>query len=189
MATDLRLYARRVGARAGRGDRPVAAGAVPARARARRHADARLHAPAARAAGDAGRTTCSRTPRCWRAIAGGCWTRERRAAESPLGSGALAGDGPADRSRGDRRGARVRGGPDAQQPGRRVRPRLRRRDRVRVRAAVRAPVAPGRGAGAVVDDGVRLRAPRRGLLLGQLADAAEAQPRHRRAAARQSRRA
>ena len=110
---------------------------------------------------------------------------ERRAGESPLGSGALAGTGlPIDRAHTAAR-AGVRRRSDAQQPGRRLRSRLRRRDRLRGGAAGGAPVAPGRGAGALVDDRVRVRAARRGLLLGQLADAAEAQPRHRRAPARQ----
>ena len=41
---------------------------------------------------------------------------------------------------------------DPQQPGCGIGSRLRRRDRVRVRADGRAPVAPGRRAGALVDD-------------------------------------
>ena len=99
VATDLRLYARRGCARAGVGDRRGAAGAVPARARARRarccpgytHLQRaqvvtlghHLLAYAEMLARDRGRLVDA----------------ERRAAESPLGSGALAGTGlPIDRA-------------------------------------------------------------------------------------------
>ena len=57
----------------------------------------------------------------------------------------------------------------------------------RRRAGPGAPVAAGRGAGAVDDVGVRVRADRRGVLLGVEPHAAEDEPRPGGAAARQSR--
>ena len=50
-----------------------------------------LHAPAARAAGDASATTCSRGWRCSSATARGSRFAAAQAAPSPLGAGALAG--------------------------------------------------------------------------------------------------
>ena len=68
-----------------------------------------------------------------------------------------------------------------------VRPRLRRRGAVRPRAPRRAPVADGRGAGAVVDRGVRLLHARRRLCHRQLDAAAEEEPRRGRAGPGQDR--
>ena len=72
-------------------------------------------------------------------------------------------------------------------PRRGQRPRLRRRGAVRPRADRRPPVADRRGVGAVDDRGVRLRPPRRRLRHRLLDAAAEEEPRHRRAGARQGR--
>ena len=68
-----------------------------------------------------------------------------------------------------------------------VRPRLRARVPGRRGDRGDPSVAPRRGAGAVVDAAVRLRADGRGVLERQLDHAAEAQPRRRRAGARQDR--
>ena len=109
----------------------------------------------------------------------------RRAAERmPAGRRGACRHQLPDRSGDDRGRARLRpaGG---QLDRRRLRPRLRAGLPGRGRHLRRAPVAPGRGAGAVVDAAVRLRADARGLHLGQLDHAAEAQPRRRRAGARQ----
>ena len=114
-----------------------------------RDADARLHAPAARAAGD-GRPPPARLGRDARA-------RPRRAsrfaaaqaAPSPLGAGALAGS---------TLGAAVAREPDAQLARRGRRPRLRARLPLRGRGAVHAPVADRRGALPLGDVRVRLRA-------------------------------
>ena len=68
-----------------------------------------------------------------------------------------------------------------------LRPRLRRRGAVRRDAHAGAPLAHRRGDRAVVDRGVRLRAARRRVLDRLVDAAAEEEPRHRRARARQGR--
>ena len=109
-----------------------------------------------------------------------------RADVSPLGAGALAGSSlPLDPD-GDRDRARVR--PPVRELARRgVRPRLRRRGAVRRRARAGAPVAHRRGDRAVVERRVRVRAARRRLQHRLVDAAAEEEPRHRRARARQGR--
>ena len=100
VATDLRLYARarRRPSWSTRIDRSRGVALCRAGARARRHAAAGLHAPAARAAVTLA-TTCWPTPRCWRRDRGRLLDAARRAGESPLGSGALAGTSlPIDRA-------------------------------------------------------------------------------------------
>ena len=175
-------------ARCGRGGAARAARAAPraggAGPRARGHGAARLHPPPARAAG-APRAPLARLRRDARARrralprprAAGCGCR-------PLGAGALAGTTlPLDREE----TARALGfdAPAAQQHGRR---RVARRGpRVPGGDGDRdgAPLAPGRGAGAVVDRRVRLRRARRRLRHGLEPDAPEEEPRRARAGPRQ----
>ena len=185
VATDLRLYARRAARRAGR--RSIAPRLALCR-QARAHAATLM--PGYTHLQRAQPVTLGHHLLAYAEMLGrdrGRLRRRRTAGRRVAARVGRAGrDGPADRSRGDgapRWGSRADRRTTAWT---RFGSRLRRRDRVRVRAVRGAPVAARRGAGAVVDDGVRVRAARRGLLLGQLADAAEAQPRHRRAAARQA---
>ena len=103
---------------------------------------------------------------------------------------AAAGDAhPARRRRARRLDARARraAAGDAQLARRRRRPRLRARLPVRVRRSLHPPLADRRGARPLGDRGVRLRAPARGGRDRLLDDAAEAEPRRRRARARQGR--
>ena len=75
--------------------------------------------------------------------------------------------------------------PDAQLDRRRLRPRLRARLPLRLRRALHAPLADRRGARALDDERVRLRAAARGGGDRLVDDAAEAERRRRRARARQ----
>ena len=138
-------------------------------------ADAGLHAPAARAAGDArppparvGRDARAR-PRAVRVRggAGGAVAARRRSARRLDAAAAAA----AER--------------DAELDRRRRRPRLRARLPLRRRGAVHAPLADRRGARALDDERVRLRAAPRGRRDRLVDHAAEAEPRRRRARARQ----
>ena len=90
------------------------------------------------------------------------------------------------RPRHDRRGAGLRR-LLPQQPRRRLRPRLLRGARLRPGAGDGAPLPPLRGAGALLQLGVRLCLHRRRLYDGLLHHAAEEKPRHVRADTRQDR--
>ena len=91
---------------------------------------------------------------------------------------------PPARSAARRQRARVRG--RVRELARRgLRSRLRRRGAVRRDAHAGAPLAPRRGDRAVVDRGVRVPAPRRRVLDRLVDAAAEEEPRHRRAGARE----
>ena len=132
-------------------------------------------------------TTCWPTAGRSAATSTGCWRRVARLDVSPLGAGALAGSSlPLDPA------------------GTGGRPRLRRRlrqlastpssDRDFVAEALfdltlrrHPPLAHRRGVGAVDERGVRLRPPRRRLRHRLVDDAAEEEPRHRRAGAGQGR--
>ncbi len=162
-----------------------AGGAARLRRRGRRRVPARLHAPAARAAGAARaplprallgvrprRRTLARRDRAGRRLA----ARRRRAGRFE----------PAARSRRHRRRPRLRAAL-RELPRRGVRPRLRGRGAVRGRAHPGAPVAPGRGDRAVEQRGVRLPPPRRRVQHRLVDVAAEEEPRHRRARPRQGR--
>ena len=138
-------------------------------------ADAGLHAPAARASRDA-RPPPARVGRDARARPGTVRVR----------SG--AGDAVAARRRRPRRfdAADPRAAePAAQLDRRRCRPRLRARLSVCERSALHAPVADRRGARALDDERVRVRTASRGRRDGVVDHAAEAEPRRRRAGARQ----
>ncbi len=91
-----------------------------------------------------------------------------------------------DRPRARRARARLRAR-QRQQPRRRLRPRLRRRVPRRGGDAIGAPLAPRRGARALVVDRVRLRRAARRVRDRQLDHAAEEEPGRRRAGARQDR--
>ena len=101
VATDLRLYARAQAAELGRQIAALQRALVTQAKRAPRHADAGLHAPAAGAAGAARRTTSWPTCEMLARDRGRLADAARRMNESPLGSGALAGDHLSHRSRGD----------------------------------------------------------------------------------------
>ena len=164
--------------------RPAGSAARPRRG-AQRQRDAGLHPPAG---GPAGNLRPSSPGLC----------RDVRARSRPLRRWPRAPQRmPARRRRAGRHQLSDRPPCDRREPG--LRGAGAQLDRCRVGSRLRArvpgrgldhgdpPVAPGRGAGAVVDAAVRLRAHGRGVLERQLDHAAKAQSRCRRAGARQER--
>ena len=91
IALDERLYLRDIIGHVDAGIRDVQAALVARAEEHGEHADARLHAPAARAAGRCSPTTCSPTCSCSSATASGSATRRARVDVMPLGAAALAG--------------------------------------------------------------------------------------------------
>ena len=173
------------GRRRRRARAPAPRGAARVRADGRGRLRARVHAPAARAAGAPraplpGALLVVRARR--RPVARRAGARRR----VPAGCGCAGRLEPAARSRRHRRRPRLRQA--VRQLARRgVRPRLRGRGAVRGRAHAGAPVAPRRGDRALDQRGVRLPAPRRRVQHRIVDAAAEEEPRHRRAGARQGR--
>ena len=175
VATDLLLYLRERRGAAERGLARAAPGAGRTGPRARRHGAARLHPPPARATGAPGPPLA----RLRGDVGAG-----RRPLPGPARPASRLRRWAPGRSRAPRsrstarprpRRARLRG-PRAQQHGR---GRLaRRRPRVSGSGGDRhgPPVAPGRGARALVHRGVRLRRAGRRLLDGLEPDAAEEEP-------------
>ena len=167
----------------------VADACAEADARSQRFAHAILDAPGARrhAACPATRTcsarspsrsatTCSRGSRCSSATARASRSRRAQAAPSPLGAGALAGS--------------TLPLPPPPNPMRNSLDAVADRDFAldylyAAAVALHAPLADRRGARALDDERVRLRAAARGRRDRLVDDAAEAEPRRRRARARQ----
>ena len=185
VVTDLAMFTRERAARARRRRSTALMDVLLERAeRARRLADARLHAPAARPAGlprppparlllDARARPRSASP-----------SPSAQAARLPLGAGALAGvNFDTDRARW--RGELGFDERRAELDRRRLRPRLRPRLPRRGGDLRDPPLAPRRRARAVVERGVRLLRAVRRLELGLLDHAAEEEPRRGRAAARE----
>ena len=184
-ATDVRLWMKReLHDHRPTRRRPAGVSARPGACR-RRRLPARLHTSAARPAGAArpspagprlgARPRCRPNPRRDRA-------RRRLAARRRRARRLVA----AARSRLHRRRARLLG--DVRELARRGRlARPRRRGAVRSDDGGDRPVAHRRGVRAVDDRGVRLRPPRRRLRDRLVDAAAEEEPRHRRAGARQGR--
>ena len=180
------LPARPRARRRGAGARPRRRARGPGRAAPGR-GHARPHPPAARPAGAAVATTCSRTPGRWSATSDRLRDWDARvAADSPYGSGALAGSSlgldpePSPRDLGftDSSANSIDG--------------TASRDFVAEFAFVRAHdrrrrQPAGRGGHPLGDAGVRLRHARRRLLDRVEHHAAEEEPRHRRARPRQGR--
>ena len=142
--------------------------------------------------------TCSGPSRCcWPTT---CWPTGGRSARdvdrllatvarldvSPLGAGALAGSSLPLGPRGDRGRPRLRRRV-RQQPRRCLRPRLRGRGALRPDPGRDPPLPHGRGVGPLDERRAGLRPPRRRLRHRLVDDAAEEEPRHRRAGAGQGR--
>ena len=185
VATDVAMFVRaHAHAARRRGSATLAATLVDAGRGAPRLADARLHAPPARAAGVPEPPPARVRAGCWCAIASGSRACCAATGALPLGAGALAGvNFDTDRELVARElgFAEVRRELDR----RRLEPRLRAR-LPRGRGHVRdPPVAPRRRDRAVVERGVRLLRGVRRVGLGLLDHAPEEEPRRRRAAARE----
>ena len=187
VATDLALYLRDAARAARARARRAAGGADRARARARRHACCRATRTCSAPSPCGSHTTGSPSSRCSARDAERFADLARAADALARSARGARGLHAASRPRGHRAGARLRG---AESPTAWTRSRSRDAALEFLAAGAicdGAPLAPRRGAGALVDARVRLRRARRRLLHRLEPDAAEEEPRRAGAGARQDR--